>query len=321
MTNAIESTRWLLLDEAFRPRSLARRKIEFFCNELRQFDDANARVQAVMLGTTGESVLARRIVDMERQLIVSEASSGDSDCADTETILQRAIEADDVPSIVSILAGSGVHSLQTLYNLRLQLLCLDALSLLCRKNTHNRSRLASCGGIAAVIKSTRVHQTSSVLLCKATALIISLPFFNDANHAFVDRMGVTHPHKVSCGSLCKKRRKIVEDAFDVSIATLLLSPLQFEKDSNADTVFNLIADSVEQNMFHVCLQQPGDENGNYERLLAAQQIPLVCRCLKPGPIQTNPASTRQKFLFLRTCLASYLGDTSITADTLGAILL
>ena len=315
----------LLLAQAQRhpPRSLARRNLEMQWHDLRRRQESNVRLQIVMEGTGGEAGLGQRILDMERELIVFGARKGEQDDDDhsrilrEEDVVQNAFLVDDIPTIVSVLSGSGSHSLKNLYSRRLQIACLDALWKLCHKNAPNRSRFVNCGGIPALLASTRIHAACQSFLRKATALVMSLPFYKDSN-ALVDLMGMAQPHKEAHVALMKRHQD--DDTMDTSIATLLISTLDEQDQGNASShIFNLIAQSVDLDLFHVRLRQPGDENGNYERLLAVKQIPVVCRDLEV--LVNDPPCLRRRLLFLRTCLASYLGDTSITTDTLGAIVL
>jgi hypothetical protein len=326
-----------LLDRIFSPRSLARRTLEIRWHELRHLDESNVRRDIVMRGTAGESVIADRILEMEQQVIVLEGSSRQEHEEEedvriflqAEALVETAVQASDIPTIVSIFSGSGAHSLCNLYNRRLQILCLDSLQALCHKNSSNKSRFVNCGGIHAILTSTRIHATCLPILHKATALVISLAFFNDSSNAFVDRMGVAHPHKELMSNLrLIKRWKTQDDTLDAGIASLLITTTTSNNndqdhhllaDGPASNIFTLIADSVDLDLFHVRLNQPGDENGNYERVLAFTQIPIVCRHL--AQLVNDPHCLRRRLLFLRSCLASYLSDTSVTTDTLGAIIL
>ncbi|GKY94916.1 hypothetical protein MPSEU_000456500 [Mayamaea pseudoterrestris] len=329
-----------LLDKAFAPRCLARRLIEMRYHELQQLDASNLRRNLVTQGTVGESAIAQRIIDMERQVIACEELERRRRIVPTddtriywraESIVAQAVQASDVHTIVAVMSGSGAHSLYNLYNRRLQMICMEALYKLCHRNATNKSRLVNCGGIAAILSSAQLHSTCPRLLHKVTALVISVVFYKDSASAYADHMGVSHADKELFGGLIKRRMQ-EDDSMDSGIASLLinttaaanaivnhLDETQAATEHVSYNIFHLIANCVEHNLFHVCLHQPGDENGNYERLLAIKQIPLICRSIHL--LANDPARLRRRLLFLRSCLASYLGDTSLTTDTLGAIVL
>jgi hypothetical protein len=101
----------------------------------------------------------------------------------------------------------------------------------------------------------------------------------------------------------------------------------------------LIERALLDGLYQVEMSRPGQEDENYQRRLAARQGPAVCACLlatdRDGEgsarshrtplsigsrLRKSPKELHRSFSFLRTCLASLLDNTTITEDTLSAIL-
>jgi hypothetical protein len=299
--------------------------IEMFSHSLQEVDVSNARLVVVACGTGGEESIGQRILELERELIRCESARAAATTTTTRSHAQQQVllkDAETVGDVVEIVA-----LLSQAPSVPSRISCLETLHRLCHRNARNKSLLVDCGGIAIILSTIQQHHqqnqqrsSSPTLLRVAFSMLVNLPFYKDAHTALVDRLGNEQSMQMSSSSSssCFKKQTSDHETLDMSIALLL---------TRHTSIFDILATSVQDNHFDICLHRPGDENGNYERILAAKHIPAVCKSLclqqqqQPAGSMAKSMCVRQRWLFLRTCLASYLGDTSITADTLGAFVL
>jgi hypothetical protein len=303
-----------VLDDLLGCRSLARRKIAIFLAELDRFHQSNHRTLFLATLIGGEVGVAATIELYEQSLIQLESPFLEKKQGSMNNLNDASI-----PCILDCILGTRNNS-SSLYDQSLQIQALTALWNRVLHQSSAKLQLVNAGGIYVLIKVMQVHSTSCQIQKLTTSILISLAFSkandNSTGVMYYDTLGIQHSNDL----LLIKRRRISEDAADMSIVALLLGTHvnTRKKYDCAEGFLTLVSKAVTDNAYEYKLCRAADPEGNYERSLAVGNILSVCKTLL---LTTEPSQqTRRRVMLLRTCLASLLEDPGITQDTLGAIL-
>lgn len=268
-------------------RSLAHRKSAIFWSQLRLREMETERLRVIARLTSDEIDLAQRVCEMECNLLQIESQNS----ASNESAMDPFRKSLENGRLLDF-----VLQMQISYNQVQSALQADALSLLrehVARNPHTKTHLVNRGLLIGIVQAMKDFPTNAQLQRDATALLLS--FMNDGR-GIIDTEGNTIADEPLEG-------------IDLGMLSIMAEM----------GIFELLLETLQQNLYQVPLPADSDFLQSYARRLAASQIPCVIERIQ-ALVKTKEDAVllQRKCRFLRTCYATHLNDTTLSATTLNS---